>query len=130
MKSWSFTREGCQSLSQPKNSKLLECNFDSFFCYFAFMASLYSMFRCICISLGRLLCAFNNSETTIQSTWNLVLGSLWEIVEPFLFVKFRKTTLRRVHFCLHILHAEDIHYPTQNTRLHLHWFDRWFVLFF
>lgn len=94
------------------------------------MASLYSVFRCICISLGCLLCAFNNSKTIVQSTWNLVLGSLWEILELFRFVKFRKPKLRHVHFCLHIQHAEATHYPMQNTRLHLHWFERYFVLFF
>lgn len=88
------------------------------------------MFRCICISLGHLLYAFNNSKTTAQSTWNLVLGSLWEIVELFLSVKFRKPTLKHVHFCLHIQHAEATHYLMHNTRLHLHWFERWFVLFF
>jgi len=89
-----------------------------------------SVFRCICISLGQLLYAFNNSKTTIQSTLNLVLGSLWEIVELFLFVKFRKRTLKHVHFCLHIQHTNATHYPMQNTRFHLHWFERWFVLFF
>jgi hypothetical protein len=88
------------------------------------------MFKCICISLGCLLYAFNNSKITVQSTWNFVLGSLWEIVELFQFVKFIKTTLRHVHFCLHIQHADAIQYPMQNTRLHLHWFERWFVLFF
>jgi hypothetical protein len=86
------------------------------------------MFKCICISLGCLLYAFNNSKITLQSTWNFVLGSLWEIVGLFQFGKFRKPTLRHVHFCFHIQHADAIHYPMQNTRLHLHWFERWFVL--